>query len=955
MADPKTNPLVTFYESFKKTNSNFSLSNKEKASNNISAVNALLDSLMGKAEDRIKAQELLTTKNETTAYGDDSNKPALPSFNARTPYMEIWLNNSLVVPSQSQISSNYSEADILAVQNNTATFDTQAQKDLSNILNSVTPDLDISFQDLSLSMPMGGVNATITGNLTLYSRTPIEFLTFLMDEVVTPENVGLPNCRLRFGWNIARTDGQVEKLLSPYMTFLVMNVAMTDPGKTMGSEFVLTLQDAGSAVLENSSADCGLLEDWPQQQLRIILEKYLGLRLFTLDDLLQLGKNADNEKNFGLSATTEYKTSQQVQDAIVSADRAGRYASGEARDAQLAFIAAYNKEKSSGLSDELAVRNALISDKTFFLTNQVPALRVNSNTFANVVNSLLNKIVCRWYPTDNNSLDKEITAASAASGNIKSLIAKFNSDNSSLNAADTADFEQNKEKVASTCILTWVPYFPKSIYTSSNNLLGDWSQEEGAFLLLPKITTDYSLNQTSLPLIYGPGGSAFPYFYGGAQNVFARISSTLSDAPQHFSRRVGEVIDVSANFSNLITVMKAEYNEGMSYRELGVKLNTSQVVKETKKQKQLARDEQKKKLEAELKKKVGNVDPAAFQREWEAKNLPKFRAIRGRFQQSIAPRYLVNAVEYASSSVNGPAKSIATNILQHRIGTFLNYPYTIGMVVLGDPYLLRQGIGAFELINYFPSMPQNNDNATTIFKYNPFLSGVFMPQKITHKISLGDYTTEIEAVKVPDKSSNSAKGKIAAVIKTATNMTATSSADQEIIGNFQLYQDALLNVNLDTLTNQIPLGNVYKLTPQDQKLFDFNHDRNIAAEDNASDERKRTLMGYYKTTDWDTAKKALIRDLDIALLDDLVDTDPELASNEAARSIIKQKIKGVYSNTFDATQALQFVIGGAKVDTNSQVIKGTSSVNKLDSLYAQLQTSRYEDIRKALESQAKKQ
>ena len=90
---------------------------------------------------------------------------------------------------------------------------------------------------------------------------------------------------------------------------------------------------------------------------------------------------------------------------------------------------------------------------------------------------------------------------------------------------------------------------------------------------------------------------------------------------------------------------------------------------------------------------------------WSSKNMPKFKAVKQRFKQSIAPRYLVSNTEYTdSNSDNTSARKLALNKLKHRIGTFLNYPFTMSMNILGDPYLIRQGIGAFEVINYYPTL-----------------------------------------------------------------------------------------------------------------------------------------------------------------------------------------------------------------------------------------------------------
>ena len=59
------------------------------------------------------------------------------------------------------------------------------------------------------------------------------------------------------------------------------------------------------------------------------------------------------------------------------------------------------------------------------------------------------------------------------------------------------------------------------------------------------------------------------------------------------------------------------------------------------------------------------------------------------------------------------------------------------MAVPGDPLLVRQGVGAFELLHYFI------DKSGTGVRYNYFLSGVYFVQSISHSISPGSFTTNI--------------------------------------------------------------------------------------------------------------------------------------------------------------------------------------------------------------------
>jgi hypothetical protein len=110
------------------------------------------------------------------------------------------------------------------------------------------------------------------------------------------------------------------------------------------------------------------------------------------------------------------------------------------------------------------------------------------------------------------------------------------------------------------------------------------------------------------------------------------------------------------------------------------------------------------------------------------------------------------------------------------------------MTVLGDPYLLRQGIGCFELINYYPTA----DGET--LKYNPIVSGVYFPQQIVHRISVGDYTTEISAMRIPTSVDNTATQTYMNVVSNAVNSGNTQN-------DFTIQLDQLMQVNLETLTS----------------------------------------------------------------------------------------------------------------------------------------------------------
>ncbi len=741
--------LQNFYTTF--SSANQALLNKDVttlsaseikpiAQKNIQAVNDLLTSLMGKDAEREAAQQFLTTPASNPASNTatkisrtGSTATSLASYNTRVPYTEIRINGVKISP---VIPNSYK---------------TGEAPNLNNFLN--VSGIECLFEDLELSMPLGGVNGTIRGTLKLYSRTPIELLAFITEGLneqtanLIDDESGLPVCDVIVGWNIADGTPNGQTIRSPKLQFLVMNVQMTDPGRTMGSEFTLTLQDAGSASLGNTSANLGILPDYPQKQLRLLIEKCLGLRLFTLDDLLQLGSN---NPNISSTSNTQYQ------------------------------------------------------NETFFVNPKATYLRLNSNILGNVINELCESIACRWYPVSNTNLETATTQAASAENAIESLRNQFQS--ASGGELDTLQkaFDDQTIKVANCSILLWIPYFPAGIHTTSNLeylQLSDFTTT-GAFLLLPKYIEDISINQANLPVIYGPGSSGIPYFYGGGQNVYQRLTQlNNSYGANGFANLVGEVQDLTLNFSSLVAVMKGTYDEEVFWRESGATLNPSAISK-------LSRDRTKSKVSDSVSR------SAALQRAFTKANLPagttpeqalelfkqrmtsSFTATSGRFKRSTSQRKifsgdsvstLLNSSGTNRSYTNSSSMStFSFGKLQERLGTFLQFPLTIGMRVMGDPFLFRQGIGVFEIINYYPTIDGQS------FVFNPLVSGVYMPTTITHRISMGDYTTEIQAVKVPNNVANTATQTYSSILN--------NKVPEGLESDYNTILNDIMQVNLETLT-----------------------------------------------------------------------------------------------------------------------------------------------------------
>lgn len=961
--------LSVFYNSFSNNNSNIVSENiSQVKTNNIDLVNKFLDTLMGSsAEERTKIQQTLITQNTTS-----KEKDPLPSYNVRAPYIEVYINGLLLVPPNikafqdsawSADKKNFTNPNYETELNNMA----KANPELSEAAN----ELDVLFQSLKLEMPIGGVLGTISGSMTLFSRNPIEFLSFLWD-TANIEATGLPECKLRFGWSIARSDGQVEKLLSPFLSFLITNTGITDPGKVIGSEFTLSLQDAGSCVLQNSSGDMALKPDYPQQQLRVLIEKCLGFRLFTLDDLLSLGKveeqttkTTESTASSGSTATavltastTPVKTFSGSGNENIAAntpeaknEQALNKAAGKLIDVTVAntntinpsitvssasavtsvgdaINAKYVVDSTKSTTQVTAVQTTTTttagspsSGRTFFLNEQTPALRLNSNTLENVIAQLLNIITCRWYPIDNNSLQAEIASISDNESKISQFQHSFDTTKDPVERKKIEEAAAGATiKIATACSLIWVPFFPPGIATTSGDYFGDITKETGAFLLIPKATSDFGLTASSFPLIYGPGGSSIPYFYGGAQNVFAKLTEAVSGSKLGYSNMVGEVLSLNTNFSNLTVQMKNNYDESITYRQNGQFISP----------KNSNRLQLKQRLEAETKA-LGSSNAKEYQALAEARAKNNFKAIRQRFKQSLAPRILANDVE-----TGGSAKTVAVNKLKHRIGTFLNYPFTVSMTVLGDPYLVRQGIGAFEILNYYPSVSGET------FKFNALVSGAYMPQKISYNLSLGDFTTEIQAMKIEESVKNTTQARIEEIVEQAATPTdsATTNAQNENILR------SLETLNLETMSgNLTQLDSIYVLSDQQKRDIE-----NKIALQRQSIEKLH--LGFEK-------EEAALLEYKVSLISSYIDSDSTLKNTRTTADIncLKSQIRGVYSTQQATTNLLHYTVGLASKDVLQTGVDNTkdskSRLTTLDTLYTKLKESRFSDIKNGLNTQSK--
>lgn len=949
MSDPKKNTINDFITKFKAANIKPSTDSSiiTQAGNNIELVDNLLKTVMG-TSDYTEEQINLLAKSPIT--------PPLPSYNVRAPHVEVWINGALIVRPGQQDEPE---------------FDVVDPND-SISLSNIRPKLDVWFKDFSLDMAFGGPVGTIQGELKLFSRDPLDFLSFLYDFVANVDEIsGLPSVSLRFGWNIAHSNNQTNPttLLSPKLDFLVTNVGMEDPsGQQQGSLFTLKLQDTGSSIYDNCAADFALKEDYPQQQLRILIERVMGVRLFTLDDLLSLNEEGESTSKAAANVT-QYsyeeldpnnpshlviltdllqQLQQQEQDktgniVVGTREMHGVYIVGDPSSVTKAEFTSpsipylsddslrdlikllkitetaeynnkllYNKDKDiadyitktiakypgymaeknansitstfgsnratlwyvnennttgifsfigpsntwtiadsvnhmymwfitqSYVSNDIkkatlrqilmdaataAVHNygfppVLLTDNlkkdviklfsdgtqlttsqtiktildkynqtnptnvksilqtiynqnpslftnTFFLNGKNPPLRLNSKSFRETITSLVSRIQCRWYPITNGTLVQNIAESQNAS---QDSYIKYNKWKNAITndtpdvAQLQADYEKAKVKKAYGCRLVYASTFPKKYRTTSNTTyIEEKDISDGAFILLPNINPLH-VTSDEMPLVYGPGGSRYPYLYGGAQNIKQVLLDKSGKLPQMF----GEVIDAKVNYNNLTALIKANFNDDAAIAEAGTRISlrttmrSGAAISSSTEQKKADREVRKRILTEQLNRLYPHLkdkNPEEIQKyieeSFEGKNgtFTEIRRDKNFRQYSTVyqgKRKMIKAdADPASDPINKTynapldPQSSARDFLVQRLGNMMYSPISISLQVMGDPFLIRQGIGAFELIHYFI------DKEGIGLRYNYLLSGVFLVTSINHTISAGNYYTNIKAFKIP--------------------------------------------------------------------------------------------------------------------------------------------------------------------------------------------------------------
>jgi hypothetical protein len=780
----------------------------DRRQNSINAVVNLLKNFLNPQAAALVQQAASTSTQASsvtiTGIGTQADTKYVPSFNVRTPIVKLELNGTQIYPNKKVLGTDKYE-------------------------NS-----KLNFQSLNLSYPFGGVEKSVTGSVSIFTKNPEEIFTYMNSwdskELAAKSVDGFPTLTIEFGWAFSDStylggDVQVNTVsaVSPKLRFLITNVQMTDPG-TAGTTFTFSLQELGTVVLKNSSDSLIIASDYPQQQLRTLLEGILHLRLFTLDDLLNAGSR-NVESNVGKGALLT------------------------------------NEDLTQLLKDRNQAGFSTYENQTFFTNTKGPAISINNRNFLTIANELASQCRCKWYPHSNDPNDvnkdsieskealsrlmklgndlkqvKQLTGNSIPAGLSTSLIDIYKdnipmmqslSDYTSRGKEDTRIFlealmRHELAKLYARSRLFWVSNVPSDWNTTGskffasaknkhdNSLTDVGAYEEGAFFLLPELLDDYDIFTQDLPVQYGPGASAMPYFYGSGQNVFQ--ASLGSKEPAMF----GEVLALSATHSNLIAIMAQSANETLTYAVDGKRLNVLEDINKFASAKQpiprVTPDER-------ITKEQMDKNAALIQKQI-AEKRATFNSVKDRFKSARFKGALalgtgnlnifdddsmtdVNKSRFNTDppvSLNTGAAETASLKVKTRVSNFLRYPTAAKITILGDPNLLRLGPGCFELFSYYPV--EHEDGSVTQ-AMNTLTSGVYFVKTIEHSISGGEFITTLDGVKIEDPMNvpSSITNKIAKRIKESpdTNKQDNNATSKEL--EKQISAEFLdINLNSDDFT-----------------------------------------------------------------------------------------------------------------------------------------------------------
>ena len=868
----------------------------KKRSNTLDAVVKLLTALLDAKSAKLMLAAAAGTSDSMGIAGvgasGKGNNQYLPSFNVRTPIVEVELNGQQIYPQKLDLDSGQ------------------------------MVEARLNFESFNISFPMGGVEKSITGTMQLFAKDPKEILipldTWNKNNGVKVEEFstgGFPVLTIKFGWAFSdsTTIDKISKAMSPKLTFIVTNIGMSDPG-TVGTTFTLTLQEIGTVVLENSTDDILILSNYPQEQLRVLLEGLLHVRLFTLDDLLYLGE----KNNLGPLAGQTPPTSTQSlaaktpAPAIPRAVDVGAPMTAEEANSLLKVTSvttptgfsvfgmpvtqnqtptvsdatkpapqnnlqsstpAYILNASDAAYAEATKTNAVTlasvdTGKTFFTTKPSAAVGINSRTFFTVAKELASQCRCKWYPHDNTDVTKDETETSDAttkltalandlkmvrdtkgstlsaelSTNIRKVFNEQNTDTTTKLEKTKAEqdliteLKKTMARIATRSNLFWVPNVPATWNTTGSAFYSagvletgeSVPYEPGAFFLLPDVLDDYDIFLQDLPIQYGPGASAFPYFYGSGQNI---LQTSLNNNP---SKLFGEVQTLSVNHSSLIVALAQAAKENLAYAVNGKRMGQLEAAQNFKYNNSvnanntITREDSSKDYK-NPETKIGKKFIAAKK----TQETIRGRLVSSRFKGSCGlgssgtltifdPDNLLGAeksLPNASDPVNtktGAAQSVTYNI-KSRVANFLRYPTQAKITILGDPNLIRLGPGCFELISYYPVQ---HDNGTITHEINGLTSGIYFVDKIEHSISGGSFITTLNGSKLIDPSNvpSSFTNQVIAKFASSKEVTKNTPSSIDQIKALPPDQIAVVDLTSPEFTNGF-LANTLKNIFNDYETF----------------------------------------------------------------------------------------------------------------------------------------
>lgn len=713
-----------------------------------------------------------------------SDKKARPTYNVRTPYVSIEINGI-------QIHESPYKGQLL----------NQGVNDDGTTWQSY-PEYNSSFKALNLTAPMGGEVGTISGSAEILTKDPVNFLQAIFypqGDTTDASFGGMPIATVKYGWTCAtgevvdgNEDGVVQVVSNP-IKLMIRDFSLGDIS-TLGVTVKLELQDTGSVLTGNSAGGgCCLAPDYPQEQLRVLLERYLKLRLFTLDDFYYF-----DESNSGIKAAGTNTSETTFVNPVNNVIRL---------NSDLLFYAI-----------ELLV--SIIKERLSFFNNKdfVEVTKASTSSNMNFVTAVKQlKEINNQKTVDTKATEQENKNKTAK---IKELVEKIN---------------KSQEDLVYGCNLVWVPTIPQGWKTTSG-YAGE-PNEDGAYVLMPDPSSLPDVYSELLPVNYGPGGSSYPYLFASAQNLI-----NFTENP---SATWGDVIGMNLKYTSLIAQMLGDGSETQSFASdterlssYSPKLNktpqevtsTGRVFKtNTKPQVGFAATKEAAKQNAEN-------EQAKMRNLW----TPRNKALR--FKGSVAGRNTNKADDPKTSEEafgGNEAKEAAKNRscsnmekysssnamlrLKRKVSNFMAWPHEISITVLGDPSLMHQAVGMFELLAYYPI--ETKEGTSVDHMYNHFISGMYMVQVVTHNITATGFTSELQGLLINPveaaygmKAQQDADGN--STIENSIGLVTAIDAAASVNGRDKEFQDLvrisaedlpeLVSTSVDTTNTFVKILEMYK-------------------------------------------------------------------------------------------------------------------------------------------------